>query len=365
MIRLTWIPHREREAHARPHKHKFTTQAIIRFTPPDGRATTVHAHAELPAGHDQEGGTLKYAPTRELSATAVQIGPARVARLAAAAASAQWCSQERHTRRAADRYHFVHRHGAVDPGGPRPDPGRLTPLRGVGQHRGRRAGHSGQRQSEAEPEDDHRKAASRTRGRPDRRAYLSAGAVGEQHLSRHSAPCGLAPRSTWAGSATGSSRITRSTTWCRRQAFPPRARLQRVRRGEPHLPQRSVTDGDYGLDTMVFNISETKPFVSVNVVLWSAPADPSHDDDRGACGVVGGGDGCHTGEPVRAFLTLPTSCGAPPTTTLLADSWLSPGQFTQRGFQVLDEFEDPVSGTGCDRLSFDPTVAVQPTTTAP
>jgi hypothetical protein len=101
------------------------------------------------------------------------------------------------------------------------------------------------------------------------------------------------------------------------------------------------------------------PLTGIQVTLWGVPADPSHDTLRGSCLSF---DGTSTGTcpstaPDTPLLTLPTSCTGPPTSNLSADAWDSPAQFVQ------DKSVIP-GMTGCDRLPFNPSVSVQPDTTA-
>jgi hypothetical protein len=74
------------------------------------------------------------------------------------------------------------------------------------------------------------------------------------------------------------------------------------------------------------------------------------------------------GEPKEArlpFLTLPTSCGSPLTTSLSANSWQDPAAYTVEASAFSDDSEgDPVPVTGCEKLSFSPSLSVQPTTHA-
>jgi hypothetical protein len=93
--------------------------------------------------------------------------------------------------------------------------------------------------------------------------------------------------------------------------------------------------------------------------IWGDPADPTHDQFRGRClRVLPGPNGelvskgiCEGGREGKPFLTLPTSCQDPLTTSYGAVSWQKPEA-------------DPVSGvtqssimTGCAELGFGPTVA--------
>ena len=99
------------------------------------------------------------------------------------------------------------------------------------------------------------------------------------------------------------------------------------------------TGSDYGLATTSSNISTLLPLTGISVTLWGVPAEQNG-----------------SGAPLTPLLTLPTSCTGPLTSTLSADSWQSPGDFTTAS---------SASGavTGCGKLSFDPSITAQPDTT--
>ncbi len=136
---------------------------------------------------------------------------------------------------------------------------------------------------------------------------------------------------------------------------------------DPHLR----TGGDYGLTTTSSDISTLEPFSSVKVTLWGVPGDPSHDAMRGALCL---GDpsnpancflgGFSTNASVRPFLTLPTSCGGPQTTTMSTDSWQEPGDFLTASFLTHDGSGAAIGFDGCDRLPFGPSLSVAPETSA-
>ncbi len=74
-------------------------------------------------------------------------------------------------------------------------------------------------------------------------------------------------------------------------------------------------------------------------------------------------DGCRSsGDPEATsapFLTLPTRCGDPASTTtrIFADSWEDPGNYDEEHFKASDL-------TDCESLQFAPTLSAKPTTTA-
>lgn len=124
----------------------------------------------------------------------------------------------------------------------------------------------------------------------------------------------------------------------------------------------SLRPGDDGIETTFHNITETTAELdSVLLSIWGVPADSSHDAMRGLectgagnCLQPGGAPG---GTPAP-FLTNPTRCsGQPLEAELQADSWQQPGSdvSTETSFGPL---------TGCEHLTINPSMTVEPTTTA-
>ncbi len=123
----------------------------------------------------------------------------------------------------------------------------------------------------------------------------------------------------------------------------------------------SVRPPDEGLETSFHNIdTATTELDGVALTIWGVPADPSHEalrglscDEPGSCGRVGGA----LGSTVTAFLTNPTSCsGQSLQVELQADSWEQRGTYTppeKLSFGPL---------TGCEHLTFTPTMTAEPTT---
>jgi len=139
---------------------------------------------------------------------------------------------------------------------------------------------------------------------------------------------------------------------------------------ETRLDTSVRTGSDYGLTTHVNDIAEKDVIESV-LTLWGNPGDPSHDHWRNTESF--GGEGCSpqiigtslcphvTGEN-KPFLTLPTSCGAAPTFTIRTDTWQDPNVASERSVQLHDSNGNPTGFTGCEHLSFAPTITTQPDT---
>jgi hypothetical protein len=148
------------------------------------------------------------------------------------------------------------------------------------------------------------------------------------------------------------------------------------------------TDGDYGLVAQTTNISQFIPFSGLRITLWGVPADPRHDAERylpqngTAClqKCFTQSPGNEKGEPLpdsapeTAFLTNPTKCGpgGEYDATFIGDSWVHPGRFnlldgkpdlSDPNWQTASTSMYPAGVTGCNRLSFNPSLKVTPDTT--
>jgi hypothetical protein len=127
------------------------------------------------------------------------------------------------------------------------------------------------------------------------------------------------------------------------------------------------TGGDYGVTTVVSDVSQAEELLSTSVTLWGVPGDPSHDAQRGlACSFfpsqAGGQCPGPGGQPftgiVMPFLTNPTLCGSPLATTLTVDSWQNQGVFASPSLAISP------APTECGLVPFSPAVTIQPTSHA-
>jgi uncharacterized repeat protein (TIGR01451 family) len=146
------------------------------------------------------------------------------------------------------------------------------------------------------------------------------------------------------------------------------------------------SNGDYGLTAQLENILETGPLQGAILTLWGVPAAPSHDLEReGTVGegtqddgefckpmdeVLGGvevAEGCPSDAAARPFLTLPASCptGEPPAVGIRTDSWQSPQPSSSLDPELpgAPVAEQSLPTTGCERLSFTPSLSLSPETT--
>ena len=123
------------------------------------------------------------------------------------------------------------------------------------------------------------------------------------------------------------------------------------------------TESDYGLEFTVSNINHVFSGVSViEEMFWGVPADPANDPFRFkpvGCTIYGvnGAPECEGGAksnaPLKPFINAPTICGVDLHTEALVESY-------DHGF---DRATGSFPGTtGCDQLSFNPSLFAQPTT---
>lgn len=128
----------------------------------------------------------------------------------------------------------------------------------------------------------------------------------------------------------------------------------------PVILKVKVRPDDYGLTTSITNISAANAVKGSSLTLWGVPADPSHDGERFKPNPVAHSydpGPTPTDAPRAPFIINPTKCGVALQASIRADSWQYPGQF------------DTATATmpaisGCQKLSFKPSIAVQPSSTA-
>ena len=120
------------------------------------------------------------------------------------------------------------------------------------------------------------------------------------------------------------------------------------------------SDGDYGVSVVVPYAQQFNVY-SGSLTFWGVPADDAHDAERYTCYF---GFFCSppttTDAPLTPFLTTPaTECtDKQPVTALRIDSWQHPGVFKR--FEAVSP-----KITGCDKLTFEPSVDISPTVKAP
>jgi hypothetical protein len=97
---------------------------------------------------------------------------------------------------------------------------------------------------------------------------------------------------------------------------------------------------DYGLDVDLNDISQGLALEGTSLTFWGTPSEHT-----------GGGT---TGTP---FLTLPTSCSGPLTTTMTATSWQEPTVVHEASFVSHGGAGEPLGIDGCDQVPFSGSVS--------
>jgi hypothetical protein len=123
-----------------------------------------------------------------------------------------------------------------------------------------------------------------------------------------------------------------------------------------HITATVDTAGDYQLKAEVRRLSQGVPLLASELTLWGVPGDNAHDALRACDGDDRIGFKVCNLLPFRydkrPFLTNPTECGGPTTSSIAVDSWENPGVWSTAEYTP----RDPVRG--CDRLVFEPSVRV-------
>jgi hypothetical protein len=123
-----------------------------------------------------------------------------------------------------------------------------------------------------------------------------------------------------------------------------------------HILIRVRSESDYGLEAIIPNVSSSVELLGSTVTLWGVPADPTHDAQRYERNSMYT-TGASYGAPAKPFLSMPTACpGTPLRSVARVTSWPSPDATAA----LADEAP---AVTGCDALTFAPSVSVQPETT--
>ena len=117
----------------------------------------------------------------------------------------------------------------------------------------------------------------------------------------------------------------------------------------------SRTGSDYGLDASVLEVEHALPLPEFEQILWGVPADPGHTPNRYK---EGGGlpseTGVESNSPLTPFLQNPTTCGTQLVSSIDMENYSGES----------DHVDSPYPATsGCDQLSFNPSLSAGPTTT--
>lgn len=113
------------------------------------------------------------------------------------------------------------------------------------------------------------------------------------------------------------------------------------------------TGSDYGLDAINEGVLQRFSIVKIRQEMWGVPAEPSHDAYRVNI-PNSGGKGTPSSSPPTPFLSNPTVCGGPQTSFIHVLAY-------DKGTSDAESTWSPT--TGCDQLTFNPSLSAQPTTT--
>jgi hypothetical protein len=114
------------------------------------------------------------------------------------------------------------------------------------------------------------------------------------------------------------------------------------------------SDGDYGLRVTADEVPLPVDYVGTTLTLWGVPHDPVHDPHRiDSVGELGG----HIDGVPKPFLSAPTNCQSGPLSdTVKVRTWEHPDTW-------IESTNPAAEPTGCDQLSFEPTLSAKPSTT--
>jgi hypothetical protein len=140
------------------------------------------------------------------------------------------------------------------------------------------------------------------------------------------------------------------------------------------LDTKVRSGGDYGVDVEARNVTQDVDYLGSTVTVWGVPGDSRHNEQRGvdcldegnfSAGAAGNTACQHLnpgGAPPPPLETLPTSCTAPSwVTSVTADSWAAPSVLTSPlEYTLQDQLGNQLQLTGCNRLSFQPSIIAIP-----
>jgi hypothetical protein len=129
-----------------------------------------------------------------------------------------------------------------------------------------------------------------------------------------------------------------------------------------HLHGGVDTEGDYTLTAEGDNIPQYGSITGIGIDLWGDPSAPSHNSRRGECGFpAGASHSCPVPPDETPFITMPSACSGPLSSTIIAESWNSQPPISTE-LLTTDTSGNPVGVAGCSALEFEPTIKARPTT---
>lgn len=121
------------------------------------------------------------------------------------------------------------------------------------------------------------------------------------------------------------------------------------------------SEDDFGIDSTLTSLPGLAMVVKSKTTIWGVPADPIHDSERftpqdtvfcsGPCG-----EPIASGLPPLPFMSNPTSCTGPTKVQFEAASYRMPNR-------VVSASASLPPTTGCDAVTFEPTMSAAPTNT--
>ena len=129
------------------------------------------------------------------------------------------------------------------------------------------------------------------------------------------------------------------------------------------LQEASVrTGGDYGASVSDFTVPTGIGIKSVKESIWGFPADQSHNPERWCQGQQD--TSCPSEGPLLPFLSLPTSCTGPLTTTVHVESLEQPGVVVSKSTQSVNGEGQPAGMRECESPPFSPSFSMKAETSA-
>jgi hypothetical protein len=144
--------------------------------------------------------------------------------------------------------------------------------------------------------------------------------------------------------------------------YPAELGFQVVQGSYEHLLGGVKSDGTFTLTAASRDILAKYAIGNVRTTLWGIPSDASHDAQRGRCMLMPLLGGCPVERDAKPFLTMPSACSGPLTTTVGVASWDEPDQFVNGSYPSTDLEGDPVGVEGCSSLGFEPQISAAATT---